>query len=341
MNPKKNVGLAAAIVAVLLLCRFLVRQDSFAGKVVVITGGSRGLGLALARRLAREQAKLAIIARDEGELARAKSDLLPFGSVVTTWACDICNQLAVESTIQEVVDEFGGIDVLVNNAGEIVVGPLETMTREDFQRALDIHFWAPLAVTFAALPHLRTKNTARIANITSFGGRLAVPHLTPYCVSKFALAGFSDALRAELARSNIFVTTVAPGLMRTGSHKNALFKGDHQKEFAWFSLGSGNPLFSMDADRAARQILNAVRRRKSDLVITLPARAGIIAQALFPNFVARIVKLIARFLPQKPTLTQNEIRSGWESESQLSPSILTCLADRASVEFNELRRPMR
>ena len=128
------------------------------------------------------------------------------------------------------------------------------MEREDFQNALDIHFWAPFNVTFASLPYLSKSRFARIVNIASFGGKVAVPHLAPYCVSKFALVGLSDALRAELSSKNISVTTVAPGLLRTGSHKNAFFKGQHRKEFAWFSLGAGNPLVSMDADRAGCQI---------------------------------------------------------------------------------------
>jgi NAD(P)-dependent dehydrogenase (short-subunit alcohol dehydrogenase family) len=238
MKLKKVSSLMAAAS---FIWRRLASLDSFSGKVVVITGGSRGLGLALARRLAREQANLAIIAREEHELDRAKSDLLKYCPVVTTWQCDIKDQLVVQSIMQNIANHFGGIDMLINNAGEIVAGPLHSMTRDDFRNALDIHFWAPLSVTFAALPHLREGCAARIVNITSFGGKLAVPHLAPYCVSKFALAGFSDALRAELASKNIFVTTVAPGLMRTGSHKNAFFKGDHQKEFTWFSLAAGPP----------------------------------------------------------------------------------------------------
>jgi NAD(P)-dependent dehydrogenase (short-subunit alcohol dehydrogenase family) len=196
MNVKKSSSLVAATVAASLLYRQLAPRDSFAHKVIVITGGSRGPGLGLARRLAREQARLAILARDEQELARAKSDLLKDCPVVTTWQCDIKDELAVQSTIQNIAKHFGRIDILINNAGEIVGGRLDAMTREDFRNGLDIHFWAPLSVTFAALPHLRKRCAARIVNITSFGGKLAVPHLAAYCVSKFALTGFSDALRA-------------------------------------------------------------------------------------------------------------------------------------------------
>jgi NAD(P)-dependent dehydrogenase (short-subunit alcohol dehydrogenase family) len=145
MSCNKPFGLALALSS-FLVARMMVSRDSFAGKVVVITGGSRGLGLALARRLAQENAKLAILARDHQELVRAKTDLDKYGSTVTTLTCDV--------TIEEIATVLGGIDVLINNAGEIVVGPLDAMDRKDFQDALDIHFWAPFNVIFASLPYL-------------------------------------------------------------------------------------------------------------------------------------------------------------------------------------------
>jgi NAD(P)-dependent dehydrogenase (short-subunit alcohol dehydrogenase family) len=315
--------------------------DSFAGKVVVITGGSRGLGLALARRLAQENAKLAILARDQQELVDAKSDLDKYGSTVTTWTCDVRNESFVRSTVEEIATVLGGIDVLINNAGEIVVGPLDVMERKDFQDALDIHFWAPFNVTLASLPHLYKSHFARVVNIASFGGKVAVPHLAPYCVSKFALVGFSDALRAELSSKNVLITTVAPGLLRTGSHKNAFFKGQHRKEFTWFSLGASNPLISMDADRAACQILDAVRRRRAELTITLAARLMVITQTILPNLTAKLIKVIARFLPRVASQADNKAYTGWESESILSPSLLTRVADRATRLYNGLRNPPR
>jgi NAD(P)-dependent dehydrogenase (short-subunit alcohol dehydrogenase family) len=316
----------------------IIPRDSFAGKVVVITGGSRGLGLALARRLAQANAKLAILARDQQELLRAKIDLDKYTSTVTTWVCDVKNESAVRSTIEEIVTVLGGIDVLINNAGEIVVGPLDAMEREDFKDALDAHFWAPFNVTFASLPYLSKSRFARIVNIASFGGKVAVPHLAPYCVSKFALVGLSDALRAELFSKNISVTKVAPGSLRTGSHKNALFKGQHRKEFTWFSLGASNPLVSMDADRAARQILDAALSRRPELTITLAARLAAITQALLPNVTADFIKLTARLLPRVPMKPNPLAYTGWESESALSPSFLTRMADRATEFYNGLRQ---
>jgi NAD(P)-dependent dehydrogenase (short-subunit alcohol dehydrogenase family) len=247
------------------------------------------------------------------------------------------NESDVRSSIGEVATVLGGIDALINNAGEIVVGPLDTMDRKDFQDALDIHFWAPFNVMFASLPYLSKSRFARIVNIASFGGRVAVPHLSPYCVSKFALIGLSDALRAELSSKNISVTTVAPGLLRTGSHKNAFFKGQHRKEFAWFSLGASSPLVSMDADRAACQILDAVRNRRPELTITFAARLASIAQALLPNVTANLMKLTTRLLHRTPIQPKTETYTGWESGSTLSPSLLTRIADRATELYNDRR----
>jgi NAD(P)-dependent dehydrogenase (short-subunit alcohol dehydrogenase family) len=334
---KKPLGLALALTP-FVIARMLIPRDSFAGKVVVITGGSRGLGLALARRLAQEDAKVAILARDHQELLRAKTDLEKYASSVTTWVCDVKDESAVRSTIEQIATVLGGIDAVINNAGEIVVGPLDAMEREDFKEALDVHFWAPYNVSFAALPYLSKSCFARIVNIASFGGKVAVPHLAPYCVSKFALVGLSDALRSELSSRNISVTTVMPGLMRTGSHKNAFFKGQHRKEFAWFSLGAGNPLISMEADRAAGQILDAARRGQPELTITLAARLAAIAQALLPNVTADLMKLTAHLLPRMPIQPDNKNYTGWESESPLSPSLLSRMADRATQVYNGLRQ---
>jgi NAD(P)-dependent dehydrogenase (short-subunit alcohol dehydrogenase family) len=207
---------------------------------LVITGGSRGLGLAMAREFACH-GQLALLARDREELQRAVADLLRFKAQVSTWPCDVQEAPEVEHTISLIAEKHGRIDVLVNNAGIMLVAPFEAMAKEDFEEAMQIHFWAPYYFTMAALPYLKQNAESRIVNISSIGGRVAVPRMAPYSASKFALADFSDALRAEVARQGVRVTTVSPGLMRTDSHVNATFKGDHCKKFAWLSIGAGMP----------------------------------------------------------------------------------------------------
>ena len=289
-----------------LISRATRRTCSFVGKVVLITGGSRGLGLVLARQFCAEGARVALLARDPDELARARDELVQRGGEVLTISCNLLDREQIGAAVQQVVDQFGGLDVVINNAGIIEVGPLEHMQREDFQRAMNLHFWAPFDLIMQALPHLRRRGGGRIVNIASIGGRMAVPHLAPYCASKFALVGLSDALRAELARDHIHVTTVTPGLMRTGSQGNAKFKGDHDAEYTWFSLSTALPFASIKAERAAAQIISACRRGAPSLTIPLMARATLLGNALFPNIAGNMMKVINSVLLPPPAVPDGD-----------------------------------
>src|SRR2546423_4339522 len=204
---------------------------SFHEKVALITGGSRGLGLVMARQLCASGASVALIARNMDELARAKADLDRFNTEVLMVQCDLLDVAQIQSAVQQTLQHFDKIDILINNAGIIEVGPLPHMNIEDFERAMKVHFWAPYYLVWQIVPLMRRRGGGRIVNISSIGGKVAVPHLAAYCASKFALTGFSDSIRAELVQHNIYVTTVVPGLMRTGSHVNARFKGKHDSEF--------------------------------------------------------------------------------------------------------------
>src|SRR6059036_2924708 len=323
---------AWAIARVIRTHRFSLRD-----KVVLITGGSRGLGLVLARQICTAGGKVALIARDADELGRAKADLARRGGAVLTIQCDLLDAAQIEAAVRQIIDRLGKIDILINNAGIIEVGPLEHMTREDFEQAMRLHFWAPYELVSRIVPEMRTWGGGRIVNISSIGGKIAVPHLAPYSASKFALTGFSDALRAELARDNIHVTTVTPGMMRTGSHVNAKFKGKHDIEFAWFAASAGAPLFSMNADRAARKILAACRRGQPSLTLTFAARLQIVANALFPNLTGYAMQLANRFLPESPGAEGDGSRAGTQLRRH-GPEWLTRLADRAIAKNNEDRK---
>lgn len=312
-----------------------LRRIDFRGKSVVISGGSRGLGLELARQLSREGARLALLARDGADLERARDQLVMAGADVLTLPCDVRSRQEIEEAVAAVHDFRGGIDVLINVAGVIQVGPYENMGVEDFQDSLDVHAWGPLHLIRAVLPLMKEKGGGRIVNVSSIGGLVAVPHLLPYSMGKFALTGLSDGFRAELAKDGILVTTVAPGLMRTGSHVNALFKGQHRKEFAWFSLTAANPLLSTTARQAARKIIEACRYGAPRLVITFPARLLQAMNALFPGLVAFGTALSGSMLPAAVEPEENALHSGWESSSSASPSLLTRPADRMIERNNE------
>lgn len=309
---------------------------SFAGKVCLITGGSRGLGLVLARQICAKGGRVALLARDVDELGRAHNELRQGGGEVVIVPCDLLDRAQTEEAVRQVIRHFGAIDVLINNAGVIEVGPLEHMKREDFERAMQLHFWAAFTLMWEVIPPMRQSGAGRIVNIASIGGKIAVPHLAPYSASKFALVGLSDAMRAELSRDGIHVTTVAPGMMRTGSHVHAKFKGNHGAEFAWFAISAAMPLVSIRAERAAAQILEACRRGRPELTLTVAARAAIIGNAIFPSLTGYAMKLANRLLPAATDSAGDQIRSGRESRAgSKMPRWLTTLTDNATKQNNE------
>jgi NAD(P)-dependent dehydrogenase (short-subunit alcohol dehydrogenase family) len=308
----------------------------YAGRVVIITGGSRGLGLLMARQLRRDGARLVLLARNGDELQRAKAELDGDRGNVLAIVCDVAERQHVEHAIESTLQHFGRIDVLINNAGIIQVGPFEQMTYGDYQQAMNVHFWGALHCTQAVLPHMRNRQNGRIINIASLGGLMAVPHLAPYSASKFALVGYSNAVRAEVARDGIRVTTVCPGLMRTGAAVNALMKGRHEAEFAWFATLSSMPVISINANRAARKILEAGRRGIPHLTITPQARLAAIVDRLMPNTMGRLMTVANRFLPAPAGLRGYESWPGSASRPAKLPRLVTALGDRAALRNNEL-----
>jgi NAD(P)-dependent dehydrogenase (short-subunit alcohol dehydrogenase family) len=341
MRPRTSardllIATGTAVVA-LVLARAAARKRrriDLRDKVAVVTGGSRGLGLVLARELVSEGARVAICARDEAELDRARRQLERSGADVLPVVCDVTSRDQVDAMLARVRERLGPVDILINNAGVIQVGPMEEMTAEDYENALRVHFWGPLFTTLGVLPEMRRRRAGRIVNIASIGGKISIPHLLPYSASKFALVGFSEGLRGSLARDGIYVTTVCPGLMRTGSPRNAWFKGRYREEFAWFSIGDALPVVSMAATRAARRILDACR--DGDAELTMPFSAFLIKlNGLFPGVGADVVSLAERLLPGAGGIGC-DMRLGSESESGWSPSVLTKLGDEAAARNNEL-----
>lgn len=336
--PVKLAWVGAGVAGAAIAVRRYRRID-FAGKVVLISGASRGLGLELARGFAAQQADLALMARDQERLAEAARELKGHGARVMTVQADVTRRDDVHRAVAMVVDRFGGIDVLVNNAGIIQVGPTEHMKPQDYHEAMAVHFWGPLHMIEEVLPHMKLQRGGRIVNITSIGGKVAVPHLGPYVASKYALVGLSEGLRIELLKDGIYVTTVVPGLMRTGSHVNAFFKGQHRKEFALFSIANASPLSSTSSRRAARRIIDACRYGQAELIITPQARLLQLANSIFPNFTAEIMGALARLLPSTAPGEGDALKRGWQSQSVVAPSLLTRAADRMVRPNNETPQP--
>ncbi len=331
-------ALAGAVVGSAVVLKSLRRRRAIdlRDRVALVTGGSRGLGLLIARELGRLGARVVIAAREEGELSRAREDLESRGVTVATIVADIASSADATRAVDEAAEKYGRLDLLVNNAGVITVSPFEHLTRDDFQTSMDVHFWGPLHALQAALPHLRRSGGGRIVNISSIGGKVGVPHLAAYCSSKFALTGLSQSLRAELAQENILVTTVCPGLMRTGSVFNAWFKGQHRQEFTWFAVAGSLPLMSIDAGRAARQIVDAARHGDAEAVISWPAKVAVAATAVVPNAAAAATGFANRLLPAPAEANGEQTFSGWQSSSRWAPSTFTRLSEQAAARNNEL-----
>ncbi|MFW7377269.1 MAG: SDR family NAD(P)-dependent oxidoreductase [Oligoflexus sp.] len=276
----------------------LRKQMNFKGKVVLITGGSRGLGLILARELGRQGAFVCICARQQDELIQAKNWLAREGvSSVIPYVCDVSNRQQVEDMIVAVKGQCGSIDILINNAGVISVAPFEHTTVADFEEVMNINFWGTLYPCLAVIEHMQEKDHGHIVNITSIGGMIGLPHMLPYSAAKFAAVGFSQGLHAELRKSGITVTTIVPGFMRTGSYVNAMVKGQKEKEFAWFAVGENLPGISMNAERAAKKIVSAIRQRKSMQIIGMPAKIAIFLNNNFSNLFTSLQCAVHDLLP--------------------------------------------
>jgi NAD(P)-dependent dehydrogenase (short-subunit alcohol dehydrogenase family) len=357
MRSERTIATLATAAGAAMITRHVLRRRramDLQDKVVVITGGSRGLGLVLARQFAAEGARIALVAEHEEPLNRALMELAAQGVDVQGIVCDIRQRAAVAAAVDAIVERFGRIDVLVNNAGVIQVGPLANMEYEDFQQAMDVHYWGALHMTLAALPHMRPPSRSasasegkprairasegkRIVNITSIGGKFPVPHLAPYTASKFALVGLSEGLRAELAPEGILVTTVAPGLMRTGSPRNISVKGNHDAEYGWFVLLGSLPLVSIGAERAAAKIVDAARYGDPSLIITPQAKAMIALEGIAPGLVGRANALVTRWLlPRTPGQDGDVELRGHESRPAWLPGAATALTDRAARRNNQL-----
>ncbi len=335
-------GIALLVILAWLNRWWQERAYHLQGKVVLLTGGSRGLGLVMARQLVDAGAKVAICARDEAELERARLELEQrkgesqnqIQSEIVAFPCDVTRQDQVERVVRQVKEHFGAIDILINDAGADIVGPMEEQTLENYDEMIKLHFWAPLYTTYAVLPEMQARQQGRIVNIASIGGKTPFSHMLAYCASKFALVGLSEGMRMELAKDNIAVTTVCPGMIHSGFTDHTLMKGQSRKEYAWFSIGVSLPLVSASAEKVARAAIAGCRRGAAEVIVPLPFWFAARFYALFPELNTHIFGIVNRFLP-KPGGVGKTGALGKDSHSAWAPSVLTTLSDRAAQQNNE------
>jgi NAD(P)-dependent dehydrogenase (short-subunit alcohol dehydrogenase family) len=314
-----------------------------AAPLALVLGASRGLGLLLARELLGRGHRVVVAARDERELAAAVEQLEAEGEVHAR-TVDVGDADAVGALVGDVESELGPIEVLLTVAGIIQVGPARAMALGDFEDAIATMTWGPIHAALSVLPHMQRRGHGRIGTVTSIGGMVSPPHLLPYATAKFGAVGFSDGLAAALSGSGVTATTVVPGLMRTGSHQRATFAGDAPAEYAWFAPAASLPLLSVDAERAARRIVDGVLAGKPIVVLTPLAWVGIRVRGLAPGTTTRVLGLVGRLLPERPGRGSRRAVAGFEAARRLaSPLVdrLTVAGDRAAAQTNQSQPPPR
>ena len=340
MQKKSKLALLGSVIAgSALLARAAARARRFydlRNRIVLITGGSRGLGLIMAREFARRGARIVICSREGVELERARAELSELGADVLAMTADVTVRSDVELLAGTVNEMFGPVDILVNNAGAITAGPFDDMTLTDYGEAMRVHFYGPLCTTMAFLPGMRERGHGRIVNISSIAGKLAVPHMLPYSASKFALAGFSEGVRAAVKRDGVYVTTVCPGLMRTGSARHAEFRGHAESEYAWFAAADAMPGLSIDADRAGSMVVDACVYGDAELVMPLVAQLAAKASALAPGITSDLLSLSERLLPQANGSDAGK-RAGADTSRENIPGWLGKRDDGAAGKSNEVK----
>ncbi|OBI93193.1 SDR family oxidoreductase [Mycobacterium sp. 1245805.9] len=272
-------------------------MQGFAGKVAVITGAGSGIGQALAIELARSGAKVAISDVDTEGLAHTEERLKAIGAPVKADRLNVTEREAFLAYADEVAEHFGKVNQIYNNAGIAFTGDIEVSQFKDIERVMDVDFWGVVNGTKAFLPHLIASGDGHVVNVSSVFGLFSVPGQAAYNAAKFAVRGFTEALRQEmvLARHPVAVTTVHPGGIQTAIARNATAaEGLDPEQLAKLF---DKRLARTSPERAAKVILDAVRKKKARVLVGTDAKlldvmvrvAGPYYQQLFGPVMGRLM----------------------------------------------------
>ena len=269
-------------------------MKSFEGKVAVVTGAASGIGRALALALADEGARLALSDVDTEGLARTAALARARGARVHEQRLDVADREAVVAYAETVVGVHGGVHLVINNAGIALTGDVKDLTFKDVERIIDVDFWGVAHGTMAFLPHLIASGEGTLVNVSSLFGLIAMPGQSAYNAAKFAVRGFTEALRQELLISGepVTVTCVHPGGIKTNIARNATAVGGH--DAAALSELFDAKLARTTPERAAQVILGAARRGKARVLIGADAKALDALQRLTGSGYQRLVAIAAR-----------------------------------------------
>lgn len=309
-------------------------KTHFQGKTVLISGGSTGLGFALAKRLLSYGANVSVCGRDENKLKDFKNQLVLYTNSLHTFQCDVASRDKVKSWVSSTLTRFGKMDILINNAGILTVGPFESQGSSLYKESLDIMFWGHFNTTQEVISHLQG---GQIVNIISVGGKISIPHMSSYSVAKAAAGAYSEGLGIELSKHGINVTTVYPWLLRTGSYVNGFYPQGDVNEFRAFSLGSALPGISLNVDAAVTEILIAIRNKKARSYIGSLAPLVVQVNETFPGLSRKFLSMVTKILLGPPT-TKNFVR-GKTMESK-ETGLVRFFGERERLAFQHAKPPL-
>jgi NAD(P)-dependent dehydrogenase (short-subunit alcohol dehydrogenase family) len=294
---RSSAALAAAALFFVAAARRRRRRIPLEGCVALITGGGRGLGLAITRALVQQGCRVAICGRDEDVIAASVATLREAGADAMGEACDASDPVAVNAFVQRVLGHFGRLDILVNNAGQCFVGPAAELQAADMERALRNIFWVHYHPTMAVLPHMRAQGFGRIANITSIGGKLPIPHQVAYVAGKYAATGWSQTLALELSREGIRVSTITPPPLKNGAPLHVHYNGQLDGEFRWFARTLTSRWTAISAQRTASVVVDALRHGDAERAVAPSTWLFTRLFGALPNAFSRLLAAVERRLP--------------------------------------------
>jgi short-subunit dehydrogenase len=254
------------------------------GRTVIVTGASSGIGRATARFLARSGANVVLASRNKSKLEALAGELVPLATRAIP--VDVTERLSVEALMRRAAEDFGAIDVLVNNAGVGLFAPIADGNPDNARYLFDVNFWGSVNCIQAAVPYMRDQGGGHIVNVSSIAGHISPPYMGMYAATKHALAAVSDALRSELAGDRIGVTTVYPGLTETAFTESMLQEVEAPRIPPVVRF--------VPAEAVARRIYQAIRWNLRDVYVSPEDIAAVFSDALVPAISDRVMRLFIR-----------------------------------------------
>ena len=252
---------------------------NFKNKVVVITGASSGIGEASAIQFAKKRANVVLVARRKEKLLQVEKKISKLNAKNTIYPCDVSNKSQVKKMTSTILNEFGRVDVLVNNAGFVIYGRVNELSIEEIESQMETNYFGMIYCTKNLLPQMLEQKSGHIVNVASVGASFGVPGIASYCATKYAMLGFSEGLKHELYGTGVGVTVVSPIMVRTN-----LFDHPSFENFRKRATG-----ISLTPEAVARAIVKAANSSRLEIVVPSVVRAGIWAKHTFPYLINPII----------------------------------------------------